>query len=225
VRSTPFVLLLLLGMIRVAGADEVGATGGVVHIVAPGGVARAPVTADAMWRRIRRAAAKYQKYAPVPRAAFYDITYPATADEYRAVDGYGLLLVTVVTQERTEVPLARVSLKGVQSTHVFRLVSSIRSDVEDPEVSAVLGSTRFDALYFFPMHLRHTSGELLVDFGANRKEFVLGKFPLEPADDALPTEPPSGTHPPAGAFGALIKRELPIFVEVGNASPTRQPDR
>jgi hypothetical protein len=44
-----------------------------------------------------------------------------------AVDGYGLLLVTVVTQDPTEVPLARVLLRGSQRTHVFQLVSSVRS--------------------------------------------------------------------------------------------------
>ncbi len=204
--------LLLFGVISGPGAARGDSGEAVVHIVGPGSVSRAPVTSDKMWKRVRATASKYRKYAPVPRVGFYDITYPASADEYRAVDGYGILLVTVITQDPAEVPLARVYLTGGQPIHTFQLASSVRSPVEDPEVSSVLGATRFDALYLFPMHLRHASAQLLVDFARNRSGFVLGKFPLEPRDDGLPTDPPSGPRPPPDAFGRLVKRELPAFV-------------
>lgn len=207
--------LFLFATISGHGAAQVDATKEVVHIVGPGSVARRPATSDAVWQRVREAASKYRQYAPVPRVAFYDITYPATAEEYRALDGYGLLLVTVITQDPKEVPLARVSLVSGRQAHTFQLVSSVLSPVGDTGVSIVLGSTRFDALYLLPMHLRRESGQLLVDFATNRRGFVLGKFPLEPLDDDLPTDPPSGPHPPPGAFGRLVERELPAFVAVG----------
>ena len=107
-------------------------------------------------------------------------------------------------------PGERVILRTILPLLLFGVIS--RSPVEDPEVSSVLGATRFDALYLFPMHLRHTSAQLLVDFAKNRSGFVLGEFPLEPVDDGLPTDPPSGPRPPPDAFGRLVERELPAFV-------------
>ena len=143
--------LLLFGAISGPGASRADSGEAVVHIVGPGSVSRTPVTSDKMWKRVRAMASKYRKYAPVPRVGFYDITYPASADEYRAVDGYGILMVTIITQDPAEVPLARVYLTGGQPVHTFQLASSVRSPVENPEVSSVLGATRFDALYLFPM--------------------------------------------------------------------------
>ena len=204
-------LLFLFGVINEPSVAQKDSIHDVLHILEPGSVASEPVTSDNMWQRIHEMASEYRQYAPIPRVGLSDITYPANAKEYRAVDGYGILLVTVVTQDPTEVPLARVLLRGDRWTHTFQVLSSVRSPVEDPAVSSVLGGTRFDSLYLFPMHLRHKSAQLLVDFATNRKGFVLVKFPLEPFDDDLPTDPPSGPHPPPEAFERLIKRELPAF--------------
>jgi len=184
----------------------------VIHIVSPGGVSKAPVTDGKMWARIREAAVQYEQYAPVPRAAFFDITYPATPEEYRDLAGFGLLLVTVVTQDPAEVPLERVYFKAGDASRDFQLVSSVHSRIEEPSVVEVLGPHRFDALFLFPMHLRRKPGSLVVDFAANREGFALGKFPLLPEVDDLPTSPPDAETPPAAPLIRILERELPLFV-------------
>lgn len=214
-------LLFLFGVINGPSVAQDDSNHDVLHILGPGSVVSEPVTSDNMWQRIYELASEYRQYAPIPRVGFSDITYPANAKEYRAVDGYGILLVTVVTQDPAEVPLARVTLRGDRWTHTFQVLSSVRSPVEDPAVSSVFGGTRCDSLYLFPMHLRHKSGQLLVDFATNRKEFVLAKFPLDPFGDDLPTDPPSGPYPPPEAFERLIKRELPAFAVESHRQITR----
>src|SRR5438093_61261 len=120
-----------------ASADDV------IHVVGPGLVLQAPLTADAMWARIREAASKYAEFAPVPRAAFFDITYPANRTEYDDLAGFGVLLVTVVTQDAAELPVPRVYLEGARVRHDFRLLSSVKSPVPEPSVVRVLGPHRF----------------------------------------------------------------------------------
>ncbi len=186
--------------------------GDVIHIVSPGGVSRTPVTDDKMWARIRGAARKYEQYAPVPRVGFFDITYPATPAEYRDLAGFGLLLVTIVTQDPAEVPLERVYFQAGDGLRDFQLLSSIHSRVEEPSVVEVLGPHRFDALFLFPMHLRRKPGSLVIDFAANRLGFALGKFPLLPEVDGLPTSPPDAETPPAAPLIRILERELPMFV-------------
>ena len=211
------ILLLAISIQPLLAQPDSGAEG--QHVVRPGSTSQTPVTTDGMWQRIRGAAQQYAQYAPVPRMAFNDVTYPATVDEFRALNGYGLMLITVMTQDANEVPLARVVLNSTDGTHVFELLGSIRSPVDDAAIARVLGNTRYDALYLFPVHLRQASGELLVDFAANRTGFVLTRFPLPPLDIQLPADPPSAAAPPAAALQAMLRRELPLFLEAGSSGP------
>ncbi len=210
--SQLFVSLLIAFTICGASSGQAESNEEVIHIVGPGTFSRSAVTTDAMWQRIRKAATKYQQYAPVPRAAFFDITYPATPKEYRRLDGFGVLLVTVVTQDAGELPLAHVYLQSATRAYEFSLLSSIQSPINEPSVAHVLGLHRFDALYLFPMHLRWTHGKLLIDFSANRDRFSLAQFPLKSKPDGLPNDPPSLEAPPTAALAQLLKRELPGFV-------------
>jgi len=168
-----------------------------------------------MWKRIESAATEYRQYAPVPRVAFFDITYPRDVQEYAALNGYGVLLVTVVTQDPAEVPLSRVLLRGAAGDHVFEVVSTLQSPVPEGSVRDVFGSHRFDALYLFPMHLRHREAQLVLDFRRNREGFVVGKFPLAPVPVEFPQAAPSADEPPAAALTQLLRREVPLFLELG----------
>ncbi len=181
--------------------------GDVIHIVSPGGVSRTPVTDDKMWARIRGAARKYEQYAPVPRVGFFDITYPATPAEYRDLAGFGILLVTIVTQDPAEVPLERVYFEAGDGLRDFQLLSSIHSRVEEPSVVEVLGPHRFDALFLFPMHLRRKPGSLVIDFATNRVGFALGEWGGSEALESLARRRPSGDPALQGAYlGAMSVR-------------------
>jgi hypothetical protein len=63
-----------------------------LHLVSPGTTSVAFVGPETVNGRVRAAANDYRQYAPVPRIALFDIAYPASASEYRAVGGYAVLL-------------------------------------------------------------------------------------------------------------------------------------
>ncbi len=204
-RSLGCIALLFVIHSPFAAADEVR------HVVEPGVVLQAPVTADALWTRIRDAASKYAAHAPIPRIALFDVTYPANRVEYDELAGFGVLLVTVLTQDATEIPVPRVYLDGAAVTHDFRLLSSLRSPVTEASIVRVFGRHRFDGLYAFPMHLRRVTADLKIDFAIRRTGFVLARFPLSAQLD-LPTTPPVAPAPPDDALLRLLTRELPDFV-------------
>src|SRR2546422_11316723 len=77
----------------------------VIHLVGPGSKPNPPAAPDILPRRIAAAARQYQQYAPIPRVAFFDIAYPADTGEYSGMAGYGLLLVTAISQTGDELPV------------------------------------------------------------------------------------------------------------------------
>ncbi|MFQ5988990.1 MAG: hypothetical protein ACE5K9_03635 [Candidatus Methylomirabilales bacterium] len=159
---------------------------------------------------------QYNEYAPIPRVAFYDITFPANRAKYEDMVGFGLLLVTALVQDKNELPIARTYFRGSAGAADLVFITSVMSEVPDSEkiVAATFGKYRTDALYLFPLYLRGAKGELVGDFARNRKGFVLGKFPLEAVDEMLdlPLAPPTAEWPSNAALVRLISRELPIFV-------------
>ena len=152
--------------------------GDTVHVVSPGTVFTSPLTESAMWGRIAAAALRWADHAPLPRAGFYDVTLPASRSEYNALAGFGLLVVTVLTQDRAELPVRRVYFRGSDGDIELSLLSSIQSEVpsEYEPIEAVLGRHRADMLFLFPLHLGRKRGELAIDFASNREGFVVGRF-------------------------------------------------
>lgn len=67
-----------------------------------------PATPERMSQRIEEAANKYAGDAPIPRVVLYDIGYPHNDVEYKALDGNAVMLLTVLAQERGDLPLKRV---------------------------------------------------------------------------------------------------------------------
>ncbi|MGH2361309.1 MAG: hypothetical protein ACRDGM_12315, partial [bacterium] len=163
---------------------------------------------------IEETARELQPYAPVPRIAFFDLTWPADSSEYRAMSGFGVLLVTVISQDADELPLSRVFVRDSSGEAELGVIASLRREVPDTSkhVVRVLGRHRVDSIYQFPLVLSLQRGQLLIDFSRNRKGFVLAELPLE----KLPSttyriEPPTAARPSDFALAALIQREIPIF--------------
>mgnify|MGYP007037813686 CR=1 FL=1 len=79
----------------------------------------ATVTSESRWhrnavdnahmnRRIADAAEQYKEYAPIPRIAFYDIGFPKDQAEFEELNGYGILLVSALSQDASELPIKKV---------------------------------------------------------------------------------------------------------------------
>jgi hypothetical protein len=204
-RHTDLSVLLLLTALGLPAQAQI------VHYESRLTLSRTPVTNAALDAKIHQVAVQARSYAPVPRVAFYDIAYPADSSEYLAMHGYALLVVTVIDQDSSELPPARVYVPSAAGDHNLLLVSLRPSIVADTGVRATFGSQRVDALYLLPVPLRNQGGALLLDFAKNRQGFRLGLFdsPLPAAVGAMTQLRTASDLPPLTVVLAMFHREYP----------------
>lgn len=177
-----------------------------------------PATPERMIERLEDAAESAEAYGPIPRAVLYDIGYPRSSDEYERLGGYAVVLVTAVSHDRSELPLARVYVReGPKRTELKLLRGGgvSENDGVSERVVKTFGGFRSDALYLMPVYLRTRPAELAVDYAKNRQGQKVGTFgtPLSAEVSALPIEPAAGSGPSDDAVRAFVKREFPGFVE------------
>ncbi|MBA4311717.1 MAG: hypothetical protein C0417_03710 [Chlorobiaceae bacterium] len=132
-----------------------------------------------MTTRIKEAAIKYQEYAPVPRLAQFDFAFASNLNEYNKLNGIGILYISSVNQDSTEYPIERVYFKFKDGNVDLKLLGSIKIPVTDDLIKKVFGRNRIDYYYYLPYPITQFSGQLLIDWKKNRKEFVLSRFPTE----------------------------------------------
>jgi len=159
-------------------------------------------------------AAIHQANAPIPRFVLYDIGYPKDAKELADLDGHAVLLLSVLVQDQSELPLKKVYvlLDGQQvELHQFKQVLSKQQSADSVPVKT-FGAYRMDALYLLPMYLRTKPSELMVDFAQNREGLKVATFgtPLPAALAALPIKTPTGINI-QNALEVFVKREFPSF--------------
>lgn len=174
-----------------------------------------PASPERMNQRIEGAAVKYQASAPIARVVLYDIAYPHDEREYGELDGYAVILLTSLTQERREFPIKRVYVlidgNEIDLTQIKSILSE-RSDASD-QIAKTFGAYRADELYLLPVYLRLKPAVLLVDFAANKTAFKAAVFGSDVSADVskLPNRTPAGASPPAAILENFIKREFPGF--------------
>src|SRR5687768_11448800 len=168
-----------------------------------------------MDQQIEAAAVKYAAYAPIPRVVFYDIGYPANAQEYAALDGNAVILFTTISQDRGELPLQKVYVSSEGKEIELKLLKSALAEIpaSDSAAAKTFGKFRADALYLLPMSLRVTNADLLVDFQKNRKAAKVAALgtPLPDELSRMMLTKSSGTGPAQTALDEFIKREYPGF--------------
>jgi len=203
---TALGFLCLILVVPAAQSQEVD------HIEGPGSFGSAALTEDKVVSKLLDTAIEYEQYAPVPRFATSDITFPRDLEEYRSLDGFGLITITAVSQVAEELPFARVYFRnGTRGVELNKIAERLVTLEEPAEVVDVLGSHRYDVVYEFPLFVRAANIELVIDFAANRSGFVLTTFPIPDVPYDLPLEPPTAEHPRPSAVAAIIDRELPLF--------------
>ena len=172
---------------------------------------RAAISNAALDARLAGAAAQYRSYAPIPRIALYDVAYPKDSAEAIAMGGNGVLVVTAVVQDTTEIPLRRVYLTTGTGIQELAPVAALASYASDSVVRATFGRFRLDATYLLPLHLRVTAGDLLADFAAHRDGFRLTQFDGQRPDGLrnLGRLPTTSSRPTPAALWSFIRREYP----------------
>jgi len=207
------LIFLYLAALSVAACAE----DQMMHLIKPGSWVQQSVTPEAINRRIEQAAAQYVSYISVPRAVFNDIAYPADGEEYAALDGFGVMLVSVFSQDRDEIPPKRIFARVGNSEITLHLFASVFvKDSGSDMIKKVLGRNRWDGLYYYPVYLTLQAQEIVLDFAKNRTGFVMVRFSDQDrkALDSLkiPIPPPKGDKPPTEALIKLVVRAYPGFV-------------
>lgn len=185
-----------------------------VHVSEAFGTTQLPVSPEIMNSRIAAAAVKLQRYAPIPRYAQYDFAPPRDAQEYAALQGHGVVLISVLTQVPAEMPPKRLVAKlGTASVPLVLYASGSISAQPDPNISRAFGSYRWEGLYLLPMYLAAGGAQLVMDFAVNRDGFVVAQFGDQERKNSadLPIGLPGAEPPPATSMVKFLTREYPGF--------------
>lgn len=204
--SPAFCLLTLVSL-----ASSANAQAG-KHLESAAGWNAAPVSDSMMSTRLRHAAQDYRQYAPIPRIALYDLGYPSSAQEYSALGGNAVLLVTAVVRDSSELPATHVYVRegAAGDRELHRLgVACGRVATAEVAVATTFGKYRCDALYVLPLVLRAGTGELLVDFAAHRQGFRLVQFDGQLPQYLRDLRVPASPSVPDTAFATFLAREYP----------------
>ena len=180
------------------------------QVVNRGPTTHDPVTAQEIERRLETRAAEVKKVAPqgAARMALFDVAWPSTPDEARALGFNAAVFLAALSKEASELPLARVYAIILKKPVELRRISSRRRSVPaDGVVARMFGPHRDDAFYILPAASRH-DGLIAADFARNRKDFSINKTPLDPPDFIRNGNEASGV-PSKEALNALIQREFP----------------
>jgi hypothetical protein len=174
-----------------------------------------PATPERMNQRLEEAGVKYQADAPYPRGVLWDIGYPHNDQEYVELDGYAVILITALTQERDELPLKRVYVLADGKEIELKLIKEVLSEQSGAKSAAAktFGPFRADALYLLPVYLRIKTTDLMADFAKNKMGSKIGIFggTVSAEVSKLTIKPPTGVGPSDKVLQQFIKREFPSF--------------
>jgi hypothetical protein len=173
------------------------------------GWSQTPVTNAILDQRIASAARQYRAYAPIPRAAFYDLALSKDSLEYLSMKGFGVMVLTVIVQDSAEIIPQQVYLATNERRFVLEPVAAVSSRTADSLVARTFGAWRFDAMYLAPVAWRPAT--LLVDF-VRRRGFRLDSlgYAYPAIAEQLPRDLPSAEDAPRhDVVQAFMTREYP----------------
>jgi hypothetical protein len=143
------------------------------------------------------------------RTIHHDVAYPKSADELKAMHGFGLLLVSAWAQSPSDLPLKGVYLQNkTGKSLLLPLVGTITRKVPDGAlVGKVYGFNRQDSFYLLPLDVVGRDVSLMADFPA-KDGFVIERE-VTPPDYGVTVH--TDSLPPRAAVQAMMDREYPGF--------------
>jgi hypothetical protein len=164
--------------------------------------ASGPTTDQTINLRLQAVANDLKGRGEVSRIAIGDIAYPRTQAENVELGGWGLVLVTALTRDPSELPIKRVVVRSSAGEMELQAATTrLQLNAElPPDVKSAFGAHRFDGLYYIPVAATRVECKVVIDFAANRTNFQTLQFPPPPDQDALP-------------------RDVEVIVEVGAPNP------
>jgi hypothetical protein len=172
------------------------------------------VTPDDIDKRIEERAAEIQKIAPKGAARYvvYDIAWPATAEEYRALGRHAILFLSAVSQNADELPLKQVYTRQGGKSLPLKQLSSKRRDVPSGSLThTMFGPYREDSFYLLPVGALMQEWKLLADFAKNRNEFSISLSQLNPPRFIQTDRTRNAGKVDPAALKVILEREFPGF--------------
>jgi hypothetical protein len=138
-----------------------------------------------------------------------DVFIPDDRPEFEALGKYTLLVFATFSDNRAELPLAKVYSGGVP----LQCLAPVWRDVPPKSASAkAYGKFRSDSLCLLPIDLALKSNSITVDFAKNRKASEVTSYPIgESAMIKADTDPRSPATPDSVVLTKIINREFPGF--------------
>jgi hypothetical protein len=166
------------------------------------------VTLDAFNKRVEDVAAGYLKQYPpgaISRIVLFDSAFPLDEAEYKASGGYGVLMVSALSRDQGELPLASVYIDGSK----LKFIGGISREVApDSLAHAAFGAFRTDSFWLVPAALFRSDAVITADFARNRMGFTVGNGLPAPA---FRTANANSEKPDFGILKKLVAREYPGF--------------
>ena len=172
------------------------------------------VTPGDIDKRIEERAAETQKIAPrgAARYVVYDIAWPATAEEYRALGRHAILFLSAISQNADELRLKQVYTRQGGKSLPLRRLSSKRRDVPGGSLThTIFGPYREDSFYLLPVGALMQEWKLLTDFAKNRNEFSISLSQLNPPRFIQADRSNSAGKVDPAALKMILEREFPGF--------------
>lgn len=172
------------------------------------------VTPDDIDKRIEERAAEIQKIAPKGAARYvvYDIAWPATAEEYRALGRHAILFLSAISQNTDELPLKQVYTRQGGKSIPLKQLSSRRRDVPPGSLThTMFGPYREDSFYLLSVGALMQEWKLLTDFAKNRNEFSISLSQLNPPRFIQTDRTRNAGKVDPAALKAILEREFPAF--------------
>jgi hypothetical protein len=155
-----------------------------------------------------------QEFPKGARALSYVLTWPADVGDLARLGGHGVMLITAVTQTKTELPLKRVYVRRAGIDVPFEKIfawSNIAA--QDNQFEATYGKHREDSSYLVPLLPLLSSGVILVDWASTRTEYKVVELPLEApqSPDANWDKLLEPRRPPHTVVKEFIQRNFPGY--------------
>lgn len=174
-------------------------------------VRHAPTTEDWILKTLEETASEIPANAFAPRIALADVTYPRSQRELDAMGGFALVLVTAVSHESGELPIAKVEIvSGDRSANLVE-VTARKSLMPEGKAARAFGRYRVDAIYLMPVFATRNPGIVTVFLGRGALRLRVLEFPISsPVRDGLDLNGDL-QDPKRDALCKLVAEELPVI--------------
>jgi len=175
--------------------------------------AETPITADAIDKELSERASLIRKVNPqgADRIVVHTLAWPEDAAEYRALGRNGVLLITAVSRNAGELPLAKVYVRMEGRDIPLRKLSSRRTDTATGSlVRTMFGAHREDALFLAPGALLLSEAPLMARFALQDTQSRVNSAPFE-APAFVRNDRGEAAEPDASVLKSFMERRFPGF--------------